>query len=1356
MPFQKLSLNVIKFTLDSQESFTTFGSPILVEKMPHLKNILEKWSSQLFKSSPTLSSMQSQDENNCLDLATQVAFEKYDPMTKPIRSIKRTSGIEKGGDLLSILSAKALKPDPTVIEELARSQLSLQALNTRKPPHIMGESGRVVEAISSSIQSSILSDAEESEIHSSNPRGDPCLRGRVSAVTDKVNVLAGTRRDSTKKFQKHIPDEDLETLKCSQDTKLSRRLTRPGGAPGDLQSHVLESPSKQAVLKPATNEDMVKIAARLEAKANVPLDQSVLGLQQISQHELPKDFTPHVNYPVFDDGNSPALEDSEKENSQELNLPRSPNTRIEREQIIPVFTFNFLHRDLDTDAFDGMKRIPRSYVRIPETQNALLERSDLWIQSEISSDVPYGNIPSGVLADLRSFIARNPGQGSTTQGISRATSSISTTRLYDGNFDNKSKHLVSEAEKLSGNDEKMLYGINKEPDSESENSNGNPGEPEQPPLPRNSGSPITNIADMNDDHGKVQGISDDEDAISWASSPIRNYHVEIESNEQPHSYVENSTRNIPKSRAIIQGGFPSSCPNSDDELPMDVPHVIGEEVEEDDVEILENHIGSPGVPSTLPQIHPLVQVKRTPFQNLRLSKTQTGDDKYANRKRLSSSNEEGPQISSDSIIPATFKEVSSGVPVAFMQGTSGGDPQVHIAIGPHQGLDLSQNTGDEVDGESDEILANQQLYSEIAGSQLSANRHSTPPWGIPEHQILVSSTEFNDQSTMNDIIAKPIGVSPSVLETPLRKVVSNEQSPSRNSRSRKRDATAAATSSHSVSSFSKPHAKRLKRNRLAMMDFGECPDEDESPKDIYEMLRADRYKYKPSSDTQSRHNNGDSLYVSEPTSAQPIPPGTADSLDFSKQFHSAAPVSALEVPHSGIDPDPLSHQSYFTNNVHAAITEPSGAVENPMNVEITHLKSEPETCVVLLPTAREDISPVLSQKMELTPMNLVSNGLSPRIQVAKFQRPHPTAYEFFKNTYDKCYAATQTHCTEYIGTQKQFTWALVYLDHLAQGRNKRFLKRNLWDDFIRVLAADFQEYVRQVTRLKSEDPTLEVLVGIEFYNDQDEEVKFKNMVITPENLQDALDSLNQEEVRKVKEAFKARPKDCGFGPSSQNSRSSTPSTAGLPQTIFPSTASTPNDQASRPDIGIKISCSFACQGPEFNGPRAATRNPFFETHSQIQAPQPEDEETQSDNNEEVHNPDVQILRSIKRIPRSVPSDKSRFSQPSPNPNTRPTIVPLSSPPIELSEYIYYAKKIYSRHHMLLLFADFTDQQHIASLDPILLLPDIPLIPSPLRPSKSDNPYGQALLPTSNVLHRRATDISSTCMSIPRPEHITRP
>ena len=140
--------------------------------------------------------------------------------------------------------------------------------------------------------------------------------------------------------------------------------------------------------------------------------------------------------------------------------------------------------------------------------------------------------------------------------------------------------------------------------------------------------------------------------------------------------------------------------------------------------------------------------------------------------------------------------------------------------------------------------------------------------------------------------------------------------------------------------------------------------------------------------------------------------------------------------------------------------------------------------------------------------NEATNGTDeiPSLQMASVQSDDgpgcPSFFEKFKLSYP-----------EYIGRQKDFTRALVYIDWLW--KNNHFLNRSLCDDFIHVFSDQYIEHVQ-----KNHNSGRDVMTGWEFYGHRDQDPKFEKQIITRDNLQGAISSLDPQEVEECRGRFR--------------------------------------------------------------------------------------------------------------------------------------------------------------------------------------------------------------------------------------------
>jgi hypothetical protein len=160
-----------------------------------------------------------------------------------------------------------------------------------------------------------------------------------------------------------------------------------------------------SILKPVSETRKAEMSSKLESRAN-------------SQSSLPAGDSKEVGFPQQESNPPPSSnvvpgQDSEKENSQESSkelFSRHPpiHQEAETEAVIVADLKDvsdvLIARNREDNPFEGMKRVPRSFVRIPRNQQALLESPDSWYTPEKGTRANLANIPSDVAHDLISFI----------------------------------------------------------------------------------------------------------------------------------------------------------------------------------------------------------------------------------------------------------------------------------------------------------------------------------------------------------------------------------------------------------------------------------------------------------------------------------------------------------------------------------------------------------------------------------------------------------------------------------------------------------------------------------------------------------------------------------------------------------------------------------------------------------------------------------------------------------------------------------------------------------------------------------------------------------------------------------------
>jgi hypothetical protein len=155
------------------------------------------------------------------------------------------------------------------------------------------------------------------------------------------------------------------------------------------------------------------------------------------------------------------------------------------------------------------------------------------------------------------------------------------------------------------------------------------------------------------------------------------------------------------------------------------------------------------------------------------------------------------------------------------------------------------------------------------------------------------------------------------------------------------------------------------------------------------------------------------------------------------------------------------------------------------------------------PRSQKSISPVLSQYRQIdaslapsvmehtTQDSLQRNLVPPNNNTTDF-------YQKYKQTYP-----------DYCGSRNNFTWAVVYVEWLRN--DKQLLHRSLIDDFIRVMCSDFINYVRTMPKPHTS--------GWSYYDQMIPSPQYSLQVVTPENLERALSTLDQVRVANIRLVF---------------------------------------------------------------------------------------------------------------------------------------------------------------------------------------------------------------------------------------------
>lgn len=1088
-----------------------------------------------------------------------------------------------------------------------------------------------------------------------------------------------------------------------------------------------------SVLQPVSESRKVEMSSRLDSKAN-------------SQSSLPssgsKNYALSPHQPNFHLSSNLVLhDDSEKENSQEsLNDQKSRISATRSKKSRPVA------KDQEQDAsklliaymperypFQNMKRVPRSYVRIPENQQVLLDREDSWYQPEAEGRSSFANIPPDVMRDLNSHVdGTRPGR----ELLSAQESELETGESSDD--------------------------VDEDSDVEEEDGTGEVDNPEE----------ISHLPKDNERHNI--STSDDESVHTWSeshygdvepdnmeeapgSSPFKDLNIDnVEADNEITSLaadlpsVHNSSPprpivfNLPiplKVNSRINYNFPSSSPGDEQELEIAVPYAIDDEVEVNDEEMAEEPKTSPELPSTDVQNKPVIEVEHTPDHHAREAQ------EFGNGKRpvpklhppyFKGAKEADESISSDPIIPATFHDPSlqDHLPASKRRLPSSSDKRIHSETSsPEAHLNtLKEDVPTAKDSgmidEGDE-MAEVPLFTEPKSSQhkrsqpinLSSVTHPSPLLRAFRSPTPTRIERCNTHQNVLPSLRSPQQPTSSAFHTALPEMRTEDEKPWANE-------TFPANSKFSEPGNESPQtaARKLKKRPFRQSLAAAASQGDGVARNTNDWVKAARHSFHAQYSSPLEKPPVVQIAQSQPKSARSrrSSPSRQPADDIFPQssneyVRSSVPekseqitvvehtteelaeitsISRVQSPTvlEGTQPSKASSRSpklslsgilEVTGDLDMARTSTvdskghapdmqkrstnkavKHAVKDEVEIVSIYSYSEEELVgkeeladedeftgdVALVNEKDQQLAYIREANRERYPSPEPNEGLACENDSSSVEEPvqeeedaseqqltynmeasrecshspEPTAFEIFKSVYPS-----------YSGGEKDFVWALVYIEWLVESKGDDFLRPSLWDDFIRTLAAEFLEYMREAR--KSQLPRDKIKTGFAFFNKLDKPPIFQNRLITPHNLANCLLTLDAVQVEKLRLQFKASKSPLADPP-----RPGSPH--GPPSIALKNSHNNQSKGKSVADILIEIAApSEPNVIPELDSlkapKRALLKRPFFETLSQLQSAK----RSRAPHSPEVKDISVEIPRTSKRRP--LPWGQNNSPQPSNTPSS---------------------------------------------------------------------------------------------------------
>ena len=844
-----------------------------------------------------------------------------------------------------------------------------------------------------------------------------------------------------------------------------------GTSQGENIPHETHKSPNTSVLRSLEDDKMAMISSRVDEMANrnqgasLPpkLPESTED-QSCLQAEIKPSQQNTVTHFVSEGSENENTQESELTGTSRLRkLPNISGTVNNSNQMLKVMA---VHDAVEDNLFEGLKRIPRSYVRVPEQQKAILERNSSWFQPGIHNRSPYANnIPPGVLRDFslsisqRSGISSHKDEPSAVRSPGNHSHPIEIDEVGMESKLNRQDNYDEDThagEKLAGLDESDL--------SLPDFGNGHLGsEGGRAPLIRDSRKEIQ--VDNPDESANNEGEETDEGTrVTWtptpepAESPHSHFRPSVLNPEMPSSSAKfemdgvelpqlrrrDTSVSIPPTATVPKGFdivFPSSSLPSEEELQMEVAHAIDDLIEEQvEEEINSQHdmraMRAP--PSTAAQGESVIQVKNTPcFASRSFEEVISSNGLWEGDRCRHEDN------SSDFVIPGTASEGRTPI---FQQSLV-------------TGVLMSQSTSS----------------SKGTDGNISTQFHMSSP--------IKSTYEFQETSNgLKDIISKKGAGTESMAISTMPPPPSFGKDQSLEAGKPQVD-----VSSHEISPPT-GGSRRIPRNISRQVD-STFSQEEYIARDTKEMIRASRREFKAqlaarkekdsASASSDVTNSVQTTSVKQRTTSSSTLNSTPDLASFAASHFAGPNISAIGQPNATTSAEPSLGQ----------------------DIAMPHESEIPTSSTQDGKTERGRQSNDAQREKD---------GSLPTINVSKSANCR-TVYDEFKEIYPS-----------YQGSEAVFINGLVYIELLIKEHGKNILRKSLGDDLIRVLADEYLEYRGESSVDEKK------MAGLEFYNELDQDPVFRNQVIIPSNLQDCISSFDQEEVGQVRRIIsRGRKRDKG-------------------------------------------------------------------------------------------------------------------------------------------------------------------------------------------------------------------------------------
>ncbi|CZR56004.1 uncharacterized protein PAC_05892 [Phialocephala subalpina] len=937
-----------------------------------------------------------------------------------------------------------------------------------------------------------------------------------------------------------------------------------------------------SILKPVSEQRAKGMLTKLEAKANKQQDQFLTQYHPSSSASIVDNHTVAVKQRsaepmlVYDDSEKENSQESlnsamrqaakhqstatkprnaengvpsssnetEKDNSQE-SLPSPKRAVLEQESnsAQPRASDTNTHKPIgafvdmfqDSNPFEGFKRVPRKFVRIPDAQQVLLERRDSWYKPSSEGRPIYATIPPNVREQMDAFLNRQFESGNSDQsddGSDEPAEGASSDQSEDEDEDeDEEEHDAASRREEDSCEEAVEWvfapgkgasvssqqlrqlpalaldigtglsssGLNENEEAEAENLDIDDESSRDRSVSR-SPSLVGGMDEPEDPQATTQSLTkeelatqpqstDDLPARSGRSLSTATSRLPSTSQNKP---VESLSAVLPQ---IHRPMIPPSSPVEEDELPLEVPLGV-DDIVEDEQPPDAPETSQQKLPRTAPTNPRYIQVPATVLRADGTSLPQSREMK--GRTNIDHSSQDIP---SSLIIPSTFDNLR---PV---------DRTSIVRDRPRQESPIVQIPATSRKSEQPSAFASSPVGSrERIDHGDDASLGKKPASSKPKHCSRTSTTE-------SDIGEPIVG---KVFKEMKQRFISNYRSakvpqPKQDTIARhnftldpketRPSGTHAVTEEVRISST---YVEGSPRNSMSSKEHIH-------PISVYPNSEGANQEEKADPEVPSSQV-GSELRSPSPDSAAVVRDEEFDSLPFASQEvvdqRSPSPDDTRMAQEEG--PNVPSLLSQAVSDPESPSLAVDAAVTAEEEVEEQH---DPSQGV----SGREDLVP--EDNAALTGEELAESQHAPSRGASDPEHSAPDKnsgivrmtvnpesadlctssqimfYEEFKATY-----------LEYEGSRGSFTRALVNLEWLQTEARKKI--PTYYDDFVMVMASDHRRHVEENRHFKER-----LLTGIDFYNTHVPNPVYKYNVISARNVVTALSTLDPQEVKRARFAY---------------------------------------------------------------------------------------------------------------------------------------------------------------------------------------------------------------------------------------------